>query len=393
MITLIIILAVGSIGWLYILCRSLNRVAALSDRSISLTLFGGVFLIFTPILFLYWFIELRTLVSGFFFINFSEIFYRNSLSAVFIFIGFSAFTAEFIRRKIVKKFKKRTIGNFCRLQSTKIVDCGAFLSEKPFWKYIYKIAQIIPGNKIHNLYLKNYKISFQKKTLISFRIVHITDIHFVKRISKNYYKKIVDIVNEHNADLILFTGDFLQNPNTVSEFKSIFAKLKAKSGIYFVCGNHDIWHDKVREKTTVEMLKEIGFIHLNGKIKSVEINGENIFVAGTEQPWIKDNITEKLTEIPDNSFVILLSHTPDNIHRIPLRNIKLILSGHTHGGQNALPGLGPLIIPSKYGSAHASGYVKVKDTLLYISRGIALHHPIRIMCPIELACIDIDSIK
>jgi len=155
--------------------------------------------------------------------------------------------------------------------------------------------------------------------------------------------------------MILFTGDFLQNSDAVSKLKPIFSKLKAKSGIYFVCGNHDI--------------------------------------AGTEQPWIKDNIVGNLAAIPDDSFVILLSHTPDNIHRIPLRNIKLILSGHTHGGQNALPGLGPLIIPSKYGSAHASGYVKVKNSLLYISKGVALHHPLRIMCPLELSCIDIDTTK
>ena len=365
----------------------------MSDKLVSLTLFGGIFLFLTPFLFYFWFLKLKVSVSGLYFIKFSEILNRNPVCSIFILIGFLAFLGELIRRKIVKKLKKKSIDKFCLLQSTKNVDCSNCFPEKYPWKYIYKIAKLIPGNKIKNLYLYNYKISPPENFNRRFRIVHITDVHFVERISGKYYEKIVSAVNECNADIILFTGDFLQNSDAVSKLKPIFSKLKAKFGIYFVCGNHDIWHSKVHEKPTVEMLEDIGFIHLNGKIKFVEINGENIYVAGTEQPWIKDNVAENLAAIPDNSFVILLSHTPDNIHRIPLKNIKLVLSGHTHGGQNALPGLGPMIIPSKHGSAHASGYVKVKNSLLYISRGVALHHPLRIMCPLEIACIDIDTIK
>ncbi len=365
----------------------------MSDKLISLTLFGGIFLLFTPFLFYFWFLKLKVFTSGFYFLNSGEILNQSPLSSVFILIGFFAFAGELIRRKIIEKLKKKSIGKICRLQSTKNVDCSNFFPKKAPWKYIYKIALLIPGNKIRKLFLHNHKIHLQGKVNCQIRIVHITDVHFVERISGEYYEKMVATVNECNADMILFTGDFLQNSDAVSKLKPIFSKLKAKSGIYFVCGNHDIWHKKIHEKTTVEMLEKIGFVHLNGIIEKVQINGDKIYVAGTEQPWIKDNIAGNLAAIPDDSFVILLSHTPDNIHRIPLRNIKLILSGHTHGGQNALPGLGPLIIPSKYGSAHASGYVKVKNSLLYISRGVALHHPLRIMCPLELACIDIDSIK
>jgi len=393
MIILIIILIISSIGWLYILCRLLNRIAAISDKLVSLTLFGGTFLLLTPFLFYFWFSKLKGFTSGLYFFNPDEIFKQNPLSLLFVLIGFSAFSGELIRRKIVEKLKKKSIGRICRLQSTRNVDCGNFFPKKFPWKYIYKIARLIPGNKIHKLYLYNYKISPPGNFNHQVRIVHITDIHFVERISDKYYEKMVSAVNEYNPDIILFTGDFLQNSDAVSKFKLIFSKFKAKSGIYFVCGNHDIWHKKVHEITTVKMLEEINFVHLNGKIKKIEINGENVYIAGTEQPWIKDNIVENLASVPDDSFVILLSHTPDNIHRIPLRNIKLVLSGHTHGGQNALPGLGPLIIPSKYGSAHASGYVKVKDSLLYISRGVALHHPLRIMCPLEIAYIDIDRTK
>jgi len=366
----------------------LNRLAALSDRWISLTIFGGVFLFLTPFLFVFWFLELNFSVSGLISFNFREILNHNFYSFIFILIGFIAFSGELVRRKIIKKFKVRSIDKICRHQSTRNINCGNYFPKKSFWKYIYKIASMIPGNKINEFYLHIYKISFPGKFNSRLRIIHLTDIHFVKRISPEYYERIVSAVNECNADLILFTGDFLQNADMVLYLKPIFSKLKAKFGIFFVCGNHDIWHKRTHEKTTVNMLEEIGFIHLNGKIKLVEINDEKIYVAGTEQPWIKDDIVDKLAVLPDNSFVVLLSHTPDNIYKIPLKNIKLVLSGHTHGGQNALPGLGPLIIPSKHGSAHAAGFIKVKDSILYISRGVALHHPLRMMCPLEIACID-----
>ena len=383
MIVLIIIIAVSSIGWLYILCRSLNRFAALSDKLISLTLFGGLFLFLTPFLFIFLYYKFSFCTLGLFSINWQEI---DNLSLLFILTGILAFVGEIVRRKITKKLKAISINNYCRLQSTKNVNCINCLSGEKFWKYVYKIASLIPGNKINILHLHNYKINIPGNTNKKIRIVHLTDIHFVKKISDSYYKKIVTAVNECKADLILLTGDFLQNPDTVLDFKPIFSKFKAKSGVFFVCGNHDIWH---YEKPTAKMLEEIGFVHLDGKVKSVEINGEKVCIAGTEQPWIKDNIKTQLTKLPDNSFVILLSHTPDNINRIPLRNVKLILSGHTHGGQNALPGLGPLIVPSRHGSAYASGFIKVKKSLLYISRGVALHHPLRIMCPLEIVCIDI----
>jgi len=143
MITLIIILIISSVGWLYILCRLLNRLAAISDKLVSLTLFGGTFLFLTPFLFYFWFLKLKVFTSGFYFFNPGEILNQNPLSSVFILIGFLAFAGELIRRKIVKKLKKKSIGKICRLQSTKNVDCSNFFPKKAPWEYIYKIGIII----------------------------------------------------------------------------------------------------------------------------------------------------------------------------------------------------------------------------------------------------------
>ncbi|MCK5852201.1 hypothetical protein KAH27_04140, partial [bacterium] len=202
MIVLIIILAVSSIGWLYISCRSLNRIAAMSDKLINLILFGGIFLFLTPFLFAFWLLKLSSLSSGIFSLNFHEILNQNFLTSILVLIGFIAFSAEIIRRKIVKKLKSIGINKKVQLQSTKYIDCVRFFPTTTLWKYIYKIASLIPGNKINKLYLHNCKIVIPGnfKNIKNIRIVHLTDIHYVKKLSREYYEKIVSAVNECNPD-------------------------------------------------------------------------------------------------------------------------------------------------------------------------------------------------
>ena len=398
MLLLFLILAVSSVGWLYICCRALNRLAALSDRLISLTVGGGIFLLLTPFLFIYWLISFNRCASGLFFLDIQLIFNRHFLSFAIVIFGCLFFLIEIIRRKIRQKIRARSINNFstssfalgtsCQLpehspglrQSTKNVDCPLIPKKNSFYKFVYKFASLVPGNKINKLLV--HKFTFNKKI----KIAHISDVHFVTRVSKEYYEKIVEIVNNEKPDIILLTGDYLQAVGTADKLKPIFSKLKAKAGIFFVCGNHDIWHD---EKSTVNMLEQIGFIHIAGKTKEIHINNKTIFIAGTEQPWNKDDISAEIQKLPAGFFTILLSHSPDNIRKLHSDKISLVLSGHTHGGQNALPLLGPMILPSKYGTLYEAGLAVYKNSLLYVSRGIAVHHPFRLFCPLEIAFFEI----
>jgi len=379
---LFLIILISSVGWLYITCRLLNRLAALSDRLISLTFFGGIFLLLTPVLFAYWYFNFNQFVTGLFSFDIFAAANQNFWQLLLILIGFLAFFSEIIRRKIRHKKIKSSINIFCRLQSTKNVDCPLISSKKSFWNIVYKVFSAIPGNKINKFKILNYKIDLQEK--INLKIAHLTDIHFVNRVSKKYYEKIVSVVNEQKPDVVLFTGDFLQSADSLENFKSVFSKLKAKKGIYFICGNHDIWHD---EKPTVKMLEQLGFIHIAGEIK--ELNN-NLFLAGTEQPWKKDDIEKKISNLPDGARVVLLSHSPDNARKLYSQKIKLILSGHTHGGQNALPLLGPLILPSKYGTLYEAGFTRYGNVIIFVSRGLAVHHPLRFNCFLEIVFMVLD---
>ncbi|MEM7479130.1 MAG: metallophosphoesterase, partial [Planctomycetota bacterium] len=79
------------------------------------------------------------------------------------------------------------------------------------------------------------------------------------------------------------------------------------------------------------------------------------------------------------------THTPDCIPWARENQCDLMLAGHTHGGQMRLPLIGPLLAPSLYGSAFASGVFYLKPTLVHVSRGIAGTHPLRLRCPPEIS--------
>ena len=87
------------------------------------------------------------------------------------------------------------------------------------------------------------------------------------------------------------------------------------------------------------------------------------------------------------AFRLLVSHSPDNLRRARGAAIDLMLSGHTHGGQVQLPGIGPVFAPSRFGVQYASGTFWEPPTLLHVSRGLGGRHPLRIRCRPEVTCI------
>ena len=91
-----------------------------------------------------------------------------------------------------------------------------------------------------------------------------------------------------------------------------------------------------------------------------------------------------LASVPDDAFVILLSHSPDIVDDPLIRRVAVVLSGHTHGGQVVLPLLGPLFAPCRDKWRRAQGVVRVGDTWLIVSRGIAAGVPVRFRCPPEV---------
>lgn len=228
----------------------------------------------------------------------------------------------------------------------------------------------------------------------SIKIMQISDLH------EYYNKKIFKILEGNNVDLIAVTGDIIE-PNS-SEKELVDAKkfmsdlTKYCSNIYFVIGNHDYESSEIGN--LVEFMKNIGIKTLNEDIEKLEIKGVgNIIISGISWPK-KDiyNDTNRISgKIDSNSFNILLSHRPliPNIYNANTSKIDLILSGHNHGGQIAIPFIGAVVIPTynQLFPKYDKGLFEIgKNKYQYISAGVGTSNiPIRMFSQSEINIITI----
>jgi predicted MPP superfamily phosphohydrolase len=214
--------------------------------------------------------------------------------------------------------------------------------------------------------IKRIPIKTDKLDKSGFRIVHISDLHCNEKTRNE--ERLIGIVNDSNADIIVFTGDclMLEKPQALPVFKGTLKSLNAKIGKFAVMGNVDVWY-----LPGLDYFSETGFELLDENAKKVEKSGEAVFVSGLscEKP---EHYVELLKDIPENIFSIFLYHNSDLVEEMKGLNVDLYLCGHTHGGQVRLPFLGALTTLSKHGKKYETGMYKVGETLLYINRGFGL---------------------
>ena len=163
-------------------------------------------------------------------------------------------------------------------------------------------------------------------------------------------EKAIEMINGENGDLILFTGDFVNNRfEEVKPWVQSFSKLKAKDDMISVLGNHDYgdyqrWSNKIEKeenfKNLLEIQKKIGFRVLMNENKHIVRGDENIAIIGVENWGARFNqlgdIDKSIKNISDKDFKIVLSHDPTHWERVLKDHPKkfdLTLSGHTHGMQ------------------------------------------------------------
>jgi predicted MPP superfamily phosphohydrolase len=207
-------------------------------------------------------------------------------------------------------------------------------------------------------------IETEKLTSTSFRIVHFSDMHCEGKMRNE--KRLVELVNSLQPDIIAFTGDTLNTSQALPLFKDTMSDLKAKLGKFAVRGNFD-----ARYLRYTDLYGGTGFELLDEKTASTEKNGEKISVTGLRcgRPG---RFRELLAEVADDQFSVFLYHFSDLVEDVGCLNVDLYLCGHTHGGQVTLPIYGALITLSKFGKKYESGMYKINNTILYVNRGIGL---------------------
>ncbi|MEK0179982.1 MAG: metallophosphoesterase [Oscillatoriales cyanobacterium] len=243
------------------------------------------------------------------------------------------------------------------------------------------------------------------------KLVQLTDFHYDGvRLSEGLLFEAIAAANEAEADLIFLTGDFITLETApIHDLVQRLKNLQSRRGIYAVLGNHDhYWPGGKIEVTNA--LNNAGIRVLYNE--ATYPLGENLALIGFADFWSGDFKPEPVMTSVDISIPrIVLSHNPDTAEKLQGYRIDLQFSGHTHGGQIVIPGIGPVYAWLKKISSAipqwvrnwmpffsidervvshwewASGLHRVGNNLLYVNRGLGTYAPGRLFCPPEVTVI------
>jgi predicted MPP superfamily phosphohydrolase len=237
------------------------------------------------------------------------------------------------------------------------------------------------------------------------RIVQLSDIHHGPWTSLNYVRDVVRQANALRPDLVVLTGDYVhQSDAYIEPVVREMAELRGRLGVVATLGNHDWWEDEARTlrafaRTSVRMLdNDRLFVTGDGTLETSVGRADAahaLCLAGVGDLWEgSPDYARALDGVPPGMPRVLLSHNPDVAEEPPLLRfaprVDLMLSGHTHGGQVSLPGVGTLVTPSKYGNRYAAGLVQGPLGPVYVNRGIGTTiMPIRLGVRPEIAVIEL----
>lgn len=254
---------------------------------------------------------------------------------------------------------------------------------------LYMYARFIePGLlKVHYENISSSLITEDKKEL---RILQFSDMHISENFNEADIKKAVEKINEEIPDIVVFTGDLIdeynkyENKENINEIWEILSGIKASLGKYAIYGNHD--YGGGAERIYKKIMKNSGFELL--KNEKVSLGEYNINIIGMDDSIFGKFDKKKLIKLlDDDSYNIVLGHEPDVVDPLLQYNIDLFLSGHSHGGQVNLPGI-KLFFPSmaqKYTGGIYS-FNNYRQTVLYVNAGLGTSHiPLRFMAPPELS--------
>ena len=305
--------------------------------------------------------------------------------------------------KIFRPMREK-INRFKQKKAVKTVD----LSRRKFVRYAtmgistYAFAGATYGMLRHDSYEIDYKqiaIENLPPELRGTTITLLSDIHAGQYMNEKEMREYADVINSLNSDIVCIPGDFVNfESRDIHMLTSAFRDVKAKHGIYGSLGNHDFFQDA--DYVAKALNNESPIQLLRNEHRVLKINGKELYMMGiddTQSSGAKmdevlkyygamDEFLKKNETAFSTAPKVLLCHKPYGFDTLATKEIDLILSGHTHGGQ---------VVPVKFGtfnlsfaatvSKYIEGIYKIGKSNMYVSRGIgSVGLPIRINCPPEI---------
>lgn len=228
------------------------------------------------------------------------------------------------------------------------------------------------------------------------RIVHVTDTHYGPYTAMPYLWRAAAMANELQGDILFFTGDYAhQRSRTVQPGIKLLTRFKARLGAVAVLGNHDHWEGTEACQAAfagigIPLIDNARVFLTAEGIQPKPAPEHGICLAGVGDLWADEvRLGKALDGIPSGMPRLLLSHNPDVAEGLGgAGRVDCMFSGHTHGGQVSLPGVGAAIVPSRYGQKYAGGLCQGPHCPVIVSRGVGVTVlPVRFGVPPEIGLI------
>lgn len=223
---------------------------------------------------------------------------------------------------------------------------GAFV--EPFWP------------EFTNIKLTSNKLAAGCKL----RIVHISDVHSDP--FPRLEERLPDEIAALKPNIIAFSGDAINCAEGLPVYRKFLTRLAKIAPTFVVKGNWDAWYFK-----ELDRFGNTGATELDGTAQKVAVGDCAVWVGGLPVGTQK-SVKEAMQNVPVTDYRVFLFHYPDFIEEMEQNKIDLYLAGHTHGGQIALPLYGAIVTLSSRGKQFESGLHNLKETYLYVNRGIGM---------------------
>jgi len=202
----------------------------------------------------------------------------------------------------------------------------------------------------------------------NYRITQLTDLHHSRILGIDEVRRVVQLAQQTKPDMFVLTGDYSTSYRRYIEpCTEALGILSAPEGVWAVLGNHDHYTDA---ELTIRALKRQHITVLDNQNTSLRRGSDSIQLSGIDDwTWNAADWTKAFAGLNNAVPTVLLSHQPNVLEFEQTRNVSLILSGHTHGGQIKLPWLGT---PAKFATKDlrfAQGLFRHNDVQLYVSTG------------------------
>ena len=209
-------------------------------------------------------------------------------------------------------------------------------------------------------------------------IVQLSDLHDATFGDKQ--SKLVEKVRKTNPDLVFITGDFIDsNRYDLKNSLDLVEQLTTFTSVYYVTGNHEVAINKVDE--IKDALTSLGVRVMANEGEMLTRDGNAIAIVGIEDPLMRsteipevvvgESLDRAMEQIPPQTYKLLLSHRPEVFDVYINKEVDLVFTGHAHGGQVRIPGVGGLIAPGQgWFPLYTAGKHTTGITNMVVSRGL-----------------------